>query len=177
MEKQEEEQRERDDERHDLQVQREEEAAAKNLRSKSLRARLCRTVDELCDAEEAGVLALTCQKCANLLDDPYIMAPCGHTFCAGCCGGRGNDEGEPTEESSGWVLGGGGRGSTARTKPSCSLCEKQEAGGVADKNACVGMAPSQALATLVAKFVFRRQLLETLKGVGAALWQEGLRAS
>ncbi len=179
MERHEEEQRERDDERHDREVEREKKAAAQNLRSKSLRARLCRTLDELCDAEDAGELALTCLKCAKLLHDPYVLAPCGHTLCAGCCGGGVCDEGHPAEETSGWVLGGGGGGSTTRTQPTCCLCDKQEAGGVDDKNKknCDGMAPSQALATLVSKFVFRRQLLETLKGVGSLLWQEGFLAS
>lgn len=176
IEEHEEEQRQRDQERHDREVQHENETRARNLQSKSLRARLCRTLDELCEAEEAGELAITCLECAKLFKDPHVMAPCGHTLCAECSG-RGFDGGlaraQPAEERSGWVLGGGVGDSTTRTKPACRLCVKNQAGGgPAEESACVGSAPSRALATLVTKFVFRRQLLESLKEIGVLLWQE-----
>eukprot|EP00903_Cladosiphon_okamuranus_P014008 g13027.t1 len=181
-EKQEEEQRQRDQERHDREVQHENETRARNLQSRSLRARLCRTLDELSEAEEAGELAITCLECAKLFKDPHVMAPCGHTLCADCSR-RGNDGGgEPVaalkqsdERGSGWVLGvGGGGGDTPpRAKHSCPVCVKQEGGGGAtERSTCVGSAPSRELATLVTKFVFRRQLLASLKDIGALLWQE-----
>lgn len=119
---------------------------------------------------------LTCLKCTKLFKDPYIMGPCGHTLCAGCCGADGGDEeGLPAEGNSGWVLGGGGVGSKKREKTACHVCvnNQQKSGGVADRNTCgVGMAPNRALATLVTKFAFRQQLLESLTEVGNTLWQE-----
>lgn len=181
IEKQEEEQQQRDQERHDREVQHENETRSRNLQSKSLKARLCRTLDELREAEEAGELAMTCLECAKLFKDPHVMAPCGHTMCADCSR-RGDDAGlalgQSAEESSssGWVLGGGGGDSTARVKRICPLCVKQgRGGGAAEESSCVGSAPSRELATLVAKFAFRRQLLESLREIAALLWQDDLR--
>lgn len=156
-------------------VQREQRASEQNLQSKSLRARLCRTLNELCGAEEAGELVLTCLKCTKLFKDPYIMGPCGHTLCASCCGVGGGDEELPVEGNSGWVLGGGVGGSTKREKPACHLCANQPNGGeaAADTKIYVGMAPNRALATLVTKYAFRRQLLESLTDMSNALWREG----
>eukprot|EP00752_Nemacystus_decipiens_P011903 g10554.t1 len=169
IDRQDEEQRQRDRERHDREVQHENETCARNMRSKSLRARLCRTLDELCEAEEAGELSITCLECAKLFKDPHVMAPCGHALCADCSR-RGFDGGsalgQPGEESSGWVLGGGTK------RSSCPLCTKQGGGGSAEEGRCVGSAPSRELATLVTKFVFRRQLLESLREIAALLWQE-----
>ena len=179
MEKKEEEQQQRDQERHDREVQHEQETHAQKLKSKSLKARLCRALDELREVEEAGELALTCLECAKLFRDPHVMAPCGHTMCADCSR-RGGDAGlaleQPAEESSGWVLGGGGGDSAAaRAKRTCPMCVKQRGGGVAEGSSCVGSAPSRELATLVAKFVFRRELLGSLTETGALLWQDDLR--
>lgn len=176
LEGQEKEQRQRDQERHDREVERENQTYARNLQCKSLKARLCHTLDELCEAEEAGELVITCLGCSKLFKDPHVMAPCGHTLCAECShGGIDGGQGEPVEGRSGWVLGGGGGDSTTPAKPICRLCTKREPGGVADEIICVGSAPSRTLATLVTKFVFRRQLLESLKEIGALLWQEELR--
>lgn len=179
LEKQEETQRDRDDERLANEVREEERNFEHNLQSKSLRARLCRTLNQLHDAEEAGELVLTCLKCTKLFKDPYIMGPCGHTLCAGCCGaGGGNEEELPVEGNSGWVLGGGGVDSKKRKKTACHACvNNQQKGDGDDKSICVGMAPNRALATLVTKFMFRRQLLKSLTEVGNKLWQEQPRVS
>lgn len=180
IEKQEQEQQRRDQERHDREVEHENETHARNLQTNSLRARLCRALDELCEAEEAGELAITCLECAKLFKDPRVMAPCGHTLCAECSR-QGVDGalalGQPAEERSGWVLGGGGGDSAARAKRVCPVCAKQTGHGAAseEESVCVGSAPSLALATLVKKFVFRRQLLESLREIGGLLWQEQFR--
>lgn len=161
-------QREEQDERHDRDIKREIILSQQNLDSASLRDRLCRTLDELCGAEEAGELALTCQRCAKLFKDPHTMAPCGHTLCAGCCAGA--HGGIPAEDSNGRVPGGSSEspGPAAHKKPECYMCGQQE-GGAADKVACFAMAPNRALASVVVKFAFRRQLVQTLKEIGAAL--------
>ncbi|CAM9351426.1 unnamed protein product [Ectocarpus fasciculatus] len=161
-------QREEQDERHDRDIKREIILSQQNLDSASLRDRLCRTLDELCGAEEAGELALTCQRCAKLFKDPHTMAPCGHTLCAGCCAG--GDGGMPAEDGNGRVPGGSGEspGSATHKKPECYLCGQHE-GEAADRVVCVGMAPNRALASVVVKFAFRRQLVRTLKEIGAAL--------
>lgn len=173
IEKEEEEQRQRDQERHDREVEHENERRVQNLQSRSLRARLCRTLEELCEAEEAGELAITCPECAELFKNPRVMAPCGHTLCADCSPpGDDEEQEQPVEGRSGWLLGGGGEDSTSRAKPTCRLCVKQEGAGVAAQSACVGSAPSRVLATLVTKFTFRRQLLGSLKEIGALLWQQ-----
>lgn len=178
LEKQEEEQRQMGQERHDREVQHENETRARNLRSKSLRTRLCRTLDQLREAEEAGELAITCLECAKLFKDPHVMTPCGHVLCADCSR-RGVDEGpslgQSVETPPGWVLGGEGGDSATPAKRTCPLCVKQEqegGGGVAEESSCVGSAPCRVLATLVSKFVFRGQLLASLKEVGDLLCQE-----
>lgn len=159
-------------------VHREKRKSEQNLHLESVKARFCRTLNELCGAEEAGELVLTCLKCTKLFKDPHIAGPCGHTLCAGCCGMVGGDEEPPVEGNSGWVLRGGGGGVSVREKPACHVCVNQpNGGGVADKNVCVGMAPNRALAALVTKFAFRRQLLESLKEMSNALWREGPQMS
>ncbi|CAN0506503.1 unnamed protein product, partial [Ectocarpus sp. 8 AP-2014] len=164
IEKQEEEserQRVEEDQRHDRDIKREIVLSQQNLDSASLRDRLCRTLDELCGAEEAGELVLTCQRCAKLFKDPHTMAPCGHTLCVGCCAD--GDGGVSAEDGSGRVPGGSGEspGSVTHAEPECYLCGQQDR-GAADRVACVGMAPNRALASVVVKFAFRRQLVQTL---------------
>lgn len=162
IEKRDEEQREQGKQRKEGEAERERAASEQRLHHKSWRDRIRRTLEELCAAEDAGELVLTCLKCARLFKDPHVMAPCGHTLCADCCVGGG--VGQPDEESSGWVLGGGGGSSAERLAPSCRICKDQEH-RVADKVECVGMAPNRALATLVVKFSFRRKLLDTFKDI------------
>ncbi|CAM9831405.1 unnamed protein product, partial [Hapterophycus canaliculatus] len=145
LEQLQEEQREQDKQREERETEREKAASdqkqKQKLHSKSWKDRVRRTLDELCAAEGAGELVLTCLKCARLFKDPYVMAPCGHTLCADCCG---------------------------RVAPACKICGEQEY-QVAGKVECVGMAPNRALATLVVKFAFRRKLLETLKDISMVL--------
>lgn len=162
IEKHEEQQRDQDNQRKERDAERDKTASEQQLHHKSWRDRIRRTLDELCAAEEAGELVLTCLKCARLFKDPYVMAPCGHTLCAECCGG-GKVE-LPDEESSGWVLGDGGGKSAKRETPGCEICG-QEDQRIEAKAERVGMAPNRALATLVVKFAFRRKLLETLKEI------------
>ncbi|CAN0482240.1 unnamed protein product [Ectocarpus sp. 12 AP-2014] len=161
-------QRVEEDERHDRDIKREIILSQQNLDSASLRDRLCRTLDELCGAEEAGELMLTCQRCAKLFKNPHTMAPCGHTLCAGCCAG--GDGGMSAEDGSARMPGGSGEspGSVTHAELECYVCGQQDR-GAADRVACVGMAPNRALASVVVKFAFRRQLVQTLKETGAAL--------
>ncbi|CAB1121601.1 unnamed protein product [Ectocarpus sp. CCAP 1310/34] len=161
-------QRVEEDERRDRDIKREIILSQQHLDSASLRDRLCRTLDALCGAEEAGELVLTCQRCAKLFKDPHTMAPCGHTLCAGCCAG--GDGGMSAEDGSGRMPGGSGEspGSVTHAEPECYLCGQQDRGAV-DRVACVGIAPNRALASVVVKFAFRRQLVQALKEIGAAL--------
>lgn len=165
----------------------EEEAAGELRQLQATRGELCRTIDELYHAEEAAELALTCLQCTKLFKDPHIITPCGHTLCAACCG-VGKAEVCRTPEEVQGVAGaealqdaGPGRGaepdgdeaksSTPQTTPVCRLCDKDAREGAG----AGGVAPNRAVATLLGKFTFRRQLLETIRNTSVVSWQEGLR--
>lgn len=142
-----------------------EKMTARRHHLQSVPARLSRTVDELCDAEAAAELALTCLHCTRLAQDPHIMAPCGHTLCAECCRGTGKEDGgQDATRNPGE--------SAMRSSPACVLCEK---GGVAGSEIeCWAAVPNRAVATLVNKHIFCLQRLEVVRAISAELWTNGL---
>lgn len=158
--------------RHQLEEQREqlkEEEALRRPQVQSERAQLCRTVDELFYAEEATELALTCLRCTQLFRDPHIMTPCGHTLCAACCGSGTGGDSDSKPISDGRASGGAnvqGRRTEALTEAptslTCCLCEEDQ-GEVGTKLGPRAVAPNRAVAALVGKFTFRRQLLGVLR--------------
>lgn len=149
----------------------------------SARARLCRTVEDLCGAEEATELVLTCLLCTRLFRDPQVMTPCGHTLCADCCRGGsgsgdsgGSSQGTPTSGGAEEAQAEGMGDSEMRASLGCRLCEKErEAVGRASIGGGQGMAPNYAVQALVTKHTFRRQLLQVLRRTSAALSQDAPR--
>eukprot|EP00904_Undaria_pinnatifida_P009346 jgi/Undpi1/5541/HiC_scaffold_2.g00818.m1 len=143
----------------------------------SARDRLSRTVDDLCHAEEATELVLTCLLCTRLFRDPQVMTPCGHTLCADCCGGGGSgsgSQGTPTSEGAEGVLAKQTEGLEMLPSDGCRLCEKEkEAAGEASVGGEHGVAPNRTVSALVAKHTFRRQLFQVLKRTSAVLSQDG----
>lgn len=116
--------REQERERSGLQTSR---ASLSADQVQSARARLCRAVDDLCGAEEATELVLTCLLCARLFRDPQVMTPCGHTLCADCCGGGGGGswQGTPTPDGEEEAQAGRMGDSEMRASLGCRLCEKE----------------------------------------------------
>ena len=148
----------------------------------SARAQLCRTVDDLCGAEDATELVLTCLLCTRLFREPLIMTPCGHTLCTDCCGGGGSGSGvrsegdTPTSEGRGGAQAERTGDSGMRANFGCRLCEKEaEAVGNASIGEERGVAPNHVVQALVAKHTFRRQLLQVLKKASAVLLQDAPR--
>lgn len=123
--------------------------------SQSLRAWLCRAVDELRDAAEVTKLSMTCPQCKKVFSDPHILTQCGHTFCAECCGAR-DDHHE-----------GGGDGP-------CWACKRE---GVRSKDGGTRLratVPNHVVVALLENFAFHRELLDTLKQASVEMWREGL---
>ena len=146
----------------------------------SARARLCRTVDDLCGAEEAAELVLTCLLCTRLFRDPQVMTPCGHTLCADChrggSGSGGSSQGTPPSDGAGEAQVESTGNSEIRASFGCRLCEKERgAVGRASIGGGEGIAPNHAVQALVAKHTFRGQLLQVLRRTSAALLQDAPR--
>eukprot|EP01063_Lacrimia_lanifica_P009284 TRINITY_DN16284_c0_g3_i1.p1 TRINITY_DN16284_c0_g3~~TRINITY_DN16284_c0_g3_i1.p1 ORF type:complete len:957 (+),score=287.80 TRINITY_DN16284_c0_g3_i1:97-2967(+) len=103
---------------------------------KLVQAETAKTLRKLLASEEASESAYTCLSCFNIMKDPHLCTPCGHTFCGGCMD-------KAAKKRTG-----------ARGESYCLECEE---------HCVVEATPLKALDQLIGRYTYRKQVLHDLE--------------
>ena len=114
-----------------------------NSNMKELHAQSIKTVKKILAAEEACESSYSCQHCLDVMKEPLVLAPCGHSFCRACFNKVNAQKKAPVD----------------RVGDSRAFCPECKAFSVS----CA--VPSTALDLLTGRFAFRSQALKELAHV------------